>query len=135
MAGRENSATRDYYAGLGLPTSATMEEIRAAYYRLALTHHPDRPGGDASKFRRVHEAYEFLTDPEKKTAYDRSQGRSRTAESSKPTASGGGFGGDNKPTGFSFDTGSVKAKPFVRTGQGKFAKSNYWDTHERPPPK
>jgi curved DNA-binding protein CbpA len=134
MFSSENRATRDYYADLGIPTSATAKDIRFAYYRLARTHHPDRPGGETSEFRRVQEAYEFLSDPDKKAGYDRSRGRFGAVDNPRPPASGGGFEHWSS-SGTQFDTGSVKAEPFVRTGQGKFAKSNYWDTHEPPLPK
>jgi preprotein translocase subunit Sec63 len=142
MSGSENKPTHDHYTDLGLPTSATAEDIRAAFRSLAKKHHPDRQGpqydGDASEFRKVREAYEILSDPKKKAEYDRSRGHCRTASQSSSSASGGGFGDNHGPrfsSAYDLNTGSIKAQPFVRTGQGKFAKSNYWDTHERPPPK
>ncbi|KAF2444502.1 DnaJ-domain-containing protein [Karstenula rhodostoma CBS 690.94] len=60
----ENSRNRNYYGDLGLTPSATATQIKAAYHRLALLHHPDKQGpgseGDASKFRNAQEAYEKL---------------------------------------------------------------------------
>ncbi|KAF9731732.1 hypothetical protein PMIN06_008539 [Paraphaeosphaeria minitans] len=60
----ENSYPRKYYADLGLTPGATAAQIKAAYHRLALLHHPDKQGlgckGDASEFRKVQEAYEKL---------------------------------------------------------------------------
>jgi hypothetical protein len=49
----------DPYAALGLPPTATLEEAKAAYRRLAMQHHPDR-GGDAEAFKRVKEAWEWI---------------------------------------------------------------------------
>lgn len=60
----------NHYTCLGLQRTATQEEIKAAYRRLALIHHPDKPGGDAEKFRLLQQAYETLSDPAKRRAYD-----------------------------------------------------------------
>lgn len=63
----------DYYQVLGIARNAGEEEIKKAYRRLALKHHPDRNPGDKSseeKFKEVNEAYEVLSDPEKRGRYD-----------------------------------------------------------------
>jgi len=57
------------YEDLGLAKDATPEEIKKAYRSLARTHHPDK-GGDAEKFKQVQEAYETLSDPQKRQNYD-----------------------------------------------------------------
>lgn len=57
------------YEDLGLAKGATPEEIKKAYRSLARTHHPDK-GGDAEKFKQVQEAYETLSDPQKRQNYD-----------------------------------------------------------------
>ncbi|SRR5579884_1048075 len=64
---------RDYYEVLGVGRSASADEIRRAYRRLALQYHPDRnPSADASeKFKEAQEAYEVLSDPERRAQYDR----------------------------------------------------------------
>ncbi len=66
-------AKRDYYDVLGVSRGATDAEIKRAYRRLAKQYHPDRNKGspDAeAKFKEVQEAYDFLSDPEKRTQYD-----------------------------------------------------------------
>jgi molecular chaperone DnaJ len=62
-------AAKDYYETLGVPKSATADEIKKAYRRLARKHHPDA-GGSEEKFKEIGEAYEVLSDPEKRSQYD-----------------------------------------------------------------
>ena len=67
------SEKRDYYEILTVERTATVEEVRKAYKREALKHHPDRNPGDASaeaKFRSCNEAYQVLSDDEKRKIYD-----------------------------------------------------------------
>jgi len=59
----------DYYSALGINRSASPEEIKRAYRSMAMKHHPDR-GGDESKFKQINEAYEILSDPDKKQMVD-----------------------------------------------------------------
>src|ERR1700752_3164300 len=64
---------RDYYKVLDVPKTATEAEIKKAYRRLAMKFHPDRNPGDAEseeKFKEAKEAYEVLTDAQKRAAYD-----------------------------------------------------------------
>jgi molecular chaperone DnaJ len=61
---------RDYYEILGVSKSATADEVKRAYRKLAMEHHPDRHGGDDSKFKEIGEAYETLKDEQKRAAYD-----------------------------------------------------------------
>lgn len=63
-------AKRDYYEVLGVSKSATVEEIKRAYRKLAHKYHPDKGGGDEAKFKEVGEAYEILKDPQKRSTYD-----------------------------------------------------------------
>lgn len=84
-------AKRDYYEVLGVERSVGTEEIKKAYRKLALKHHPDRNPGDKDaeeKFKEATEAYEVLKDGEKRQRYDRF-GHSGPAMGGGP---GGGFG-------------------------------------------
>ena len=68
-------AKRDFYEILGVGKTASDDEIKKAYRKLAMKHHPDRNQGEASKaaeekFKEAKEAYEMLSDPQKRAAYD-----------------------------------------------------------------
>lgn len=64
---------KDYYKILGLDKKATKDEIKKAYKKLALKYHPDRNNGDESKFKEITEAYETLSDSQKRHEYDNPQ--------------------------------------------------------------
>lgn len=62
---------KDYYKILGVEKTASPEDIKKAYYKLAHEHHPDKKGGDEAKFKEVNEAYQTLSDKDRRTQYDR----------------------------------------------------------------
>lgn len=98
-------AKRDYYEVLGISKGASEAEIKKAYKRLAMKHHPDRNDGDAAsgeKFKEVNEAYEVLSDPQKKSAYDQF-GHAGV----DPNRGPGGFGGGASAADFADIFGDV----------------------------
>jgi len=62
----------DYYSVLGVSKSANQDDIKRAYRKLAMQHHPDK-GGDEAKFKQINEAYSVLSDPVQRTQYDNPQ--------------------------------------------------------------
>ncbi len=62
---------KDYYKVLGVVKTASEEDIKKAYRRLAHQHHPDKKGGDEAKFKELNEAYQILSNKEKRAQYDR----------------------------------------------------------------
>lgn len=67
------TAKRDYYEVLGVPRGASAEEVKKAFRKLAMRYHPDRNKDDGAeaRFKEIGEAYEVLSDAEKRTVYDR----------------------------------------------------------------
>lgn len=61
---------RDYYEILGIGKSASADEIKKAFRKLAVKYHPDKQGGDEAKFKEANEAYEVLSNPDKRGRYD-----------------------------------------------------------------
>jgi molecular chaperone DnaJ len=61
---------RDYYEVLGVGKTASADEIKKAFRKAAVKHHPDKEGGDETKFKEINEAYEVLKDQQKRQRYD-----------------------------------------------------------------
>lgn len=62
--------SKDYYEILGVEKGASADEIKKAFKKSAMRHHPDRPGGDEAKFKEANEAYRVLGDRDKREKYD-----------------------------------------------------------------
>jgi curved DNA-binding protein len=90
----------DYYSTLGVGKNATDDDIKKAYRKLAMKHHPDR-GGDEATFKKISEAYDILSDPQKKQIVD--------LGGDPKNQSGGGYGNsfNQGPFEFHFNTGGV----------------------------
>src|SRR5437764_9234157 len=89
-------AKRDFYEILGVSKSADAEELKRAYSKLAMQHHPDRNPGDKSadqKFKELNEAYDVLKDDQKRAAYDRFGHAAFENGSRGPGDFAGGFSG------------------------------------------
>lgn len=104
----------DYYTLLGVDKTATQEEIKKAYRKLAHQHHPDKKGGNEAEFKKINEAYQVLSNQDKRAKYDQFG----------KAGMGGGVGGFdfnsfNQQGGFDFgdiDLGDLFNFPF---GGGK----------------
>ena len=93
---------KDYYQILGITKSASEEEIKKAFRKLAHQHHPDKAGGDEAKFKEINEAYQVLSDKTKRAQYDRFGSADPAAGFPGGGAQwGGGFSGGTG--GFGFD--------------------------------
>jgi len=87
---------RDYYEVLGVPRTASAEDVKRAYRQLARKHHPDlQPAAERSKaaerFKEINEAYEVLSDPDKRAKYD-ALGANWKSGADFTAAAGGGAG-------------------------------------------
>ena len=106
-------AKQDFYEVLGVSRTATEAEIKKAYRRMAMKYHPDRNADDADteeKFKEAKEAYEILSDPQKRAAYD------QFGHAGVDQSAGGGRGGAG---GFSDIFGDVFNDIFGGSGGGR----------------
>ena len=84
-------AKQDYYETLGVPKTATKDELKKAFHKLAHKYHPDKNKGDDSKFKEVNEAYQTLSDDKKRASYD--QFGAAGPQGGFDPSQAGGFGG------------------------------------------
>jgi molecular chaperone DnaJ len=116
-------AKRDYYETLGVPKNASEDEIKKAYRKLAMKHHPDRNQGDSSKaaeekFKEAKEAYEMLSDAQKRSAYD--QYGHAGVDPNMRGGPGDGFGG-----GFAEAFGDIFGDMFGQQRRGAGGRQVY----------
>ncbi len=109
-------AKRDYYETLGVPKNASDEEIKKAYRKMAMKHHPDRNQGDPAaaaevKFKEAKEAYEMLSDSNKRAAYD------QYGHAGVDPNRGGGAHGAEGFGGFAEAFGDIFGQAFGGRGQ------------------
>ncbi|HBI25469.1 MAG: Chaperone protein DnaJ [Candidatus Wolfebacteria bacterium GW2011_GWC2_39_22] len=90
--------SNDYYKILGVEKSSSDEDIKKAYRKLAHQYHPDKTGGDEKKFKEINEAYQTLSNKEKRAQYD------RFGNTTQGAGGPGGFGGFSQG-GFDFQGG------------------------------
>ncbi|WP_457851894.1 molecular chaperone DnaJ [Falsiroseomonas oleicola] len=110
-------AKRDYYEVLGVARDASEEDLKKAYRKLAMQHHPDRNKGDAgseAKFKEANEAYDILKDAEKRAAYDRF---GHAAFEQGGGGGGGGAGMGGNPFGGAFE--DIFEEMFGGLGRGR----------------
>lgn len=109
---------RDYYEVLGVSKTATSDDLKKAYRKLAKQYHPDMNPGDKTaeaKFKEVNEAYEVLNDPGKRSRYDQFGHAGVDPSAGGGASYGGGFGG--------FDVGDI-FESFFGGGFGGFGGSS-----------
>jgi molecular chaperone DnaJ len=115
---------RDYYEVLGVARDASDEDLKKAYRRLAMKHHPDRNSGDGEaelRFKEVKEAYEVLSDGNKRAAYDRYGHAAFDPRAGGPSGPGGFGGGAEGMGGFADAFGDIFSEIFGggRAGGGR----------------
>lgn len=132
---------KDYYNILGVSKGATADEIKKAFRKLAHQHHPDKEGGDVEKFKEINEAYQVLSDEQKRKAYDQF-GEAGVNGNGAGFGAGGfswsdfarqaGFGDGNFQGGANFDLGDIFSEFFgggARQGGARRGRARGADIH------
>ncbi|EDX53753.1 molecular chaperone DnaJ [Ureaplasma urealyticum] len=119
-------AKRDYYEVLGVSKSASSEEIKTAFRKLAKEHHPDRnKSADDTVFKEINEAYEVLSDPKKRAQYDQFG-----HDGPQGFAGAGGFSGFSDGFGgVDFDINDIFGS-FFKNGASSRSSSSQYETYD-----
>lgn len=136
--------SKDYYKTLGVSKTATEAEIKSAFRKLAHQHHPDKNGGDDTKFKEINEAYQTLSDKNKRAQYDQfGSAGPQFNGGGNPFGQGGGFGGfdfsnfdfsqfqQGANGGFEFDLGDLFGGAFGGGGRSRTPRGNDIETQIR----
>ena len=121
---------KDYYKILGVSKNASAEEIKRAYRKLAHQYHPDKNQSDGERFKEINEAYQVLSNPQKRAQYDQFGtvgGRFDWGNAQGFSAGGSAFGGDFRDFGasrggFGFDFGGGFGDIFEDLFSGMFSQ-------------
>jgi len=97
---------KDYYEILGIQKTASKDEVKKAFRKLAAKYHPDKKTGDEAKFKEISEAYSTLSDDKKRAEYD-TYGRSYAGGNNPGGAQWGGFQGGFGANGVEFDINDI----------------------------
>jgi len=117
--------SKDYYKTLGIEKKASKEEVKKAFHKLAHKYHPDKQGGDEAKFKEINEAYQILSDDNKRAQYDTYGESGGPFGGAQGQQGGAGFGGfdfsgfqnANGGQGFEFDLGDIFGDLFAGGGE------------------
>ncbi len=104
---------KDYYKILGVDRNATEEEIKKAYRKMAHKYHPDKKTGDEAKFKEINEAYQVLSDKQKRAQYDRFGSAGFSGAGGGASGGYSGFEGFSNFGGFSWDFSSGSVDSFA----------------------
>jgi curved DNA-binding protein len=138
---------KDYYASLGVPRTASADELKKSFRKLARQHHPDVAKDkkkSEEKFKEINEAYEVLSDPEKRKKYDELGANWKQGAEFRPPPGYGNFGGGQSPRGrgmsaedFETQFGGTGFSDFfeqifggARRGAGGFGRGANLDEHQ-----
>ena len=107
---------KNYYLILGVGSRATLEEIKSAFRRRAMELHPDHSGKESEPFLEIHEAYNVLSDPERRRSYDR---QSQEAPARRPP---------RRPPPEPLVTHRSKAEPLKRVADRGVSLETFFDS-------